>query len=77
MEEQNLWSLDRIDGDCATLVNNNRVCITVALSDLPLGAVEGNIYRKTGETYVEDPAAEQARRKRIQALQNRLRNRNK
>ena len=77
MDEQNLWSLDRIEGEYAVLIDDNRVCVTVPLSDLPVDAVEGRMYRKTGETYVEDPVAEQARRERVRALQNRLLNRKK
>lgn len=77
MAEQTLWSLDRTEGDYAVLVGDDRGCVTVPLSDLPLGAREGKMYRLVGGIYVEDPAAEQVRRKRIQALQNRLRDRKK
>ncbi len=77
MGEQNLFSFDRTEGDYAILIDDDRVCVTVPLTDLPAGACEGKMYRWIGETYVEDPVTEQARRQRIQALQNRLRNRKK
>lgn len=73
--EETLLSLDRIEGDCAVLIDDNNVSCVVVLSELPAGACEGKMYRKIGETYMEDPYAEQARRHRIQALQNRLRRR--
>ena len=75
MGEGKLLSLDRIEGDCAVLIDDDDGSCAVSLSVLPAGACEGKMYRKVGDTYVEDPAAEQARRERVQALQNRLRRR--
>lgn len=77
MGVRNLFSLDRTEGDYAVLIDDECVCVTVPLKDLPAGACEGKMYRRIGETYVEDPETEQARRQRIQALQHRLRDRNK
>lgn len=77
MGEEMLFSLDRIEGDLAVLIDDDCQSSTVLLTNLPANASEGKMYRKVGETYVEDPAAEQARRERIQALQDRLRSRRK
>lgn len=75
MDERELLSLDRIEGDHAILIDERGASVTVSLSRLPVGACEGKMYRKAMDSYVEDPLAEQARRERIRALQDRLRNR--
>lgn len=75
--EEMLYSLDRIVGETAVLVSDSGESCFVPVASLPAGACEGKMYRKARETYVEDPAAEQARRERVQALQNRLRRRKK
>ena len=75
MQGEKIWSLDRMEGDRAVLIADDGESCVVALCDLPAGACEGKVYRKTGVAYEEDPIAEQARRERIQALQNRLRRR--
>ena len=72
-----LFSLDRIEGLQAVLVGDDGTACVVPLDELPPDAQEGNMYRKVGENYVADPAAEQARREQVRALQNRLRRRNK
>ena len=74
MTENPLFSLDRIEGDVAVLIGEDDTSCTVPLSVLS-SAETGKMYRKVGDTFVEDPDAEQARRARIQALQNRLRRR--
>ena len=73
MDEGKLFSLDRIESDCAVLIDDDDVSRVVALSDLPPDACEGNMYRRVGDAYIVDAEATQARRERIQALQNRLR----
>lgn len=75
MSENQLFSLDRIEGDLAVLIADDGEKCIVPLSVLPPSASEGKMYRKVGETFVEDASAEQERRARIQALQNRLRRR--
>ena len=76
MNTGKLFSLDRIEGDCAVLLDDNDVRCIVALSDLTIGACEGTMYRQVGETFIEDADATRERRERIRALQNRLRQRN-
>lgn len=75
MNAENLFSLDRIEGEAAVLVAEDGTTAAVSLSALPDGAREGKMYRFSGEIYVEDPEAEKERRERIRALQNRLRGR--
>ena len=71
-----LFCLDRIEGEYAVLIGDNDVSRDVPLNVLPTGAHEGKVYRAVGETYVEDPVAEKARRERVRALQERLRRKN-
>ena len=73
MDVEQLLSLDRIEGEYAVLMDDNDVSRVIPLNALPPGAREGNVYRVMGETYVEDPDAERARRERVRALQDRLR----
>lgn len=75
MSVEVLFSLDRIEGNTAVLVGDDGTCLSVALEQLPSVPCAGKMYRKAGETFVEDADAEEARRSRIQALQNRLRRR--
>ena len=74
MTEYPLFSLDRIEGDVAVLIGEDNTSCTVSVSVLP-SAEAGKMYRKVGDVFVEDSDAEEARRARIQALQNRLRRR--
>ena len=74
MAENPLFSLDRIEGDVAVLIGDDDTSCTVPVSELT-AAESGKMYRKVGDAFVEDSDAEQARRARIQALQNRLRGR--
>lgn len=76
MTEYPLFSLDRIEGDVAVLIGEDNASCTVPVSVLS-SAEAGKMYRKVGDTFVEDSDAEEARRARIQALQNRLRRRKK
>lgn len=69
------FSLDRIEGEWAVLVDDNGHSVDVLLSALPGGACPGKVYRLANDVYIEDPVEEQARRERIQALQRQLRRR--
>lgn len=69
------FSLDRIEGEWAVLVDDYGQSTDVLLSALPEGARPGKVYRFEATNYIEDAAEEQARRERIQALQRRLRRR--
>ena len=73
MDFAHYFSLDRIEGDLAVLIDDNRCSAMIALSDLPVDAREGMVYRKVGETYMRDPAEEERRREQIRVLHNRLR----
>lgn len=75
MSVEVLFSLDRIEGNTAVLVGDDGTCLSVALDRLPPSPCAGKMYRRVGESFVEDADAEEARRSRIQALQNRLRRR--
>lgn len=76
MAENLLFSLDRIDGNVAVLIDDDTGGESIVpLSALPPSAEAGKMYRKVEECYVEDADAEQARRACVQALQNRLRRR--
>lgn len=74
MPDNVLYSLDRIEGDMAVLIGDDKTSCVVPLVLLP-SAAAGKMYRKVGEVFVEDLDVEQARRAQIQALQNRLRRR--
>ena len=75
MVENELFSLDRIEENQAVLIADNGVSCIIPLHLLPAGACAGKMYRRVGETFVEDADAEQARRQEIHDLQNRLRRR--
>lgn len=69
------FSLDRIEGEWAVLIDDDGQSVDVLLSALPHGARPGKVYREENDAYIEDAAEEQARRERIQALQRKLRRR--
>ena len=71
-----LWSYDRREGTVVVLVDEDGNSRTVSVDALPADAREGMMLRQTGETFVFDEAATEARRKRVLALQQRLRSRN-
>lgn len=72
-----LYSLDRIEGDLAVLVEDGGTVIEVPVSVLPPVPAVGKMYRYVNGQYVEDTDAEQARRDAVRALQNKLRRRKK
>ena len=72
-----LYSLDRIEGDMAVLVEDGGATVVVSLSALPPEPTEGKMYRCIDGQYVEDTDAEQARRDAVRALQDKLRRRKK
>ena len=77
MMEEQLFSLDRIEGNVAVLLSDNGECCTIPLSQLSGTPKSGKMYRVVGNDFVEDSGAEEARRAEIQSLQNRLRRKNK
>lgn len=72
-----LYSLDRIEGDVAVLVEDGGTSIEVPVADLPPVPAEGKMYRQMDGRFVEDGDAERARRAAVRALQNKLRRRKK
>lgn len=67
-----VYSVDRIEGDYAVLVGEDKSNVTVSLDRLPAGIKEGNVLRFEGGAYSLDSAEEQQRRSRILALQEKL-----
>ena len=72
-----LYSLDRIEGDVAVLVEDGGTSLEVLVGDLPPVPAEGKMYRQIDGRFVEDVDAEEARRAAVRALQNKLRRRRK
>ena len=68
-----LFSVDRIEGQSAVLIAENRDSCIVSLDVLPANAAEGKMYRKVGDAFIEDTDTEKARQERVRALQSRLR----
>ena len=77
MGAEQLFSVDRIEGEYAVLIDDNDVSRVVPLNAMPCDVCEGKVYRMAGDAYVEDPEAEKARREHIRAMQERLRRKNK
>lgn len=69
------YSLDRIEGEWAVLVDDDGVSVDVLLTELPGEPQRGRVYRRESDAYIEDIAEEHARRERIKAMQERLRRR--
>lgn len=72
-----LYSLDRIEGDVAVLIEDSGTSLEVLVGDLPPVPAEGKMYRQIDGRFVEDVDAEEARRAAVRALQNKLRRRRK
>ena len=72
-----LYSLDRIEGDVAVLVEDGGTSLEVPVGDLPPVPAEGKMYRQIDGRFVEDADAEGARRAAVRALQDKLRRRKK
>ncbi len=69
------YSVDRIEGSVAVLIADaDGSSLPVPLASLPAGTAEGMLLRRTAQGgYERDAVAEQERRARVLALQNRLR----
>ena len=72
-----LYSLDRIEGEVAVLVEDGGAIVEVLVSELPPIPAEGKMYREIDGRFVEDASAEESRRATVRALQDRLRRRKK
>lgn len=77
MPTEYLYSLDRIEGDVAVLIEDSGTSLEVLVGDLPPVPAEGKMYRQIDGRFVEDVDAEEARRAAVRALQNKLRRRRK
>ena len=68
-----LYSVDRIEGALAVLIDDDEECRTVPLSELPEDVEEGDMLRLDEDGYRKDPEAAAARLAEILALQDALR----
>lgn len=75
MLQSGLYSVDRIEGDIAVLVDSDGTAFDVMLYDLPDGVEERSVLRCENGVFSLDVSAQQQQEDRIKALQNRLRNR--
>lgn len=64
--------VDRIVGDIAVLEKDDRSHIEVPLSDIGVDIKEGSVLLFDGSAYTADKASEDARRKRLFEMQERL-----
>lgn len=68
-----LYSLDRLEGAWAVLVDEEGESRNVPRTQLPENAAEGDMLREQAGAFVPDAAAAQARRAAVLRLQQRLR----
>ena len=68
--------VDRIVGDIAVLEKEDRSHIEVALTEIGCDVKEGSVLLFNGNKYTADEDSETERRKKIYAMQERLKNRN-
>ena len=69
----NLWSVDRIEGDVAVLIDENGNDTVAALADLPARLKEGMMLRLADGVYSVDEKAAQERKNAVLSLQEKLR----
>lgn len=69
--------VDRITDGIAVLERNDRSRIEISLNDIGFEIKEGNVLLFDGEKYTPDKSEEDERRKRIFAMQEKLRNKSK
>ena len=68
-----LYSIDRIEGDIAVLVDEEGNSIPMPRAALPTGVRVGAMLRRNGEIFILTPDEEEKRRRRVLELQQRLR----
>ena len=68
-----LYSVDRIEGELAVLVDEDENTVCVQLDKLPSRIKTGEMVRFENEQFVRDADATQARRAKILQLQQKLR----
>ena len=69
------YSVDRIEGELAVLVDDEGRSHTIELSCLPSGTREGTVLQYTDQCYVLDIEEEESRRNKALSLQEKLRQR--
>ena len=69
----NLWSVDRIVGDVAVLVDDNGNTRDIAMGELPDSIKEGVLLRLVDGAYIADEAATEMRKNAVLSLQDKLR----
>ena len=67
------YSVDRIEGDYAVLMDDDCSTVLVLLTDLPKGTKEGSVLLAVAGEYKLDAAEEQLRRNEILSLQEKFR----
>ena len=73
----NLWSVDRIVGDMAVLVDDNGNTRDIAMGELPDSIKEGVLLRLIDGVYITDKAATEMRKNAVLSLQDKLRRKQK
>lgn len=71
------YSIDRIEGGFAVLIDENENSISVPVSSLPKEAGEGSVLDKTEDGFSLDSEETKRRKKRLFDLQNNLFSENK
>ncbi len=68
-----LYSIDRLEGDLAVLIDEDENTVTLPRTQLPADVKAGDMLRLTDGEYTIDAEAARARRERILRLQQKLR----
>jgi len=77
LDEKRTYSVDRLEGDKAILVDDDGHNHTVLVSDLPEPVATGDILQWRDGMYYRNQAETDARRVYVSSLQDKLRRRNK
>ena len=72
-----LYSVDRLEGDVAVLVDEDGNNLSLPLHLLPAHVRAGTMLRREGEELILAPEEEVSRRRRVLELQRRLRDKTK
>ena len=72
-----LWSVDRIEGGVAVLINESGDSSVIALADLPAEVQEGMMLRLVDGVYIVDRAVAEERKNAVLSLQEKLRRKKK
>lgn len=72
-----LWSVDRIEGDVAVLINESGDSSVIALAALPEEVREGMMLRLVDGVYTADRVVAEERKNAVLSLQEKLRRKKK